>query len=207
MPSAHYSSSNCLFLQPKAMRTCLRRATIRGGREWGDKLAFFWIKHRNSKKEGTQVFAESEGKLNLLLQAAQLQAGVVQGLVGRKPGFYRTPLIRPYQMMFIEIDHIISADDHWNWSDHISWCSIYENRRWSVVSLHQILKRSCSLLPPCVSNPEKSNPEIKKSNPEKVLFPPPIQAIHSLYRYPHTFSYLPGWDQISFGWNIDQNYQ
>ena len=93
-----------------------------------------------------------------------------------------------------------------NWSDHISWCSIYENRRWSVVSLHQILKRPSSLLPPFVSNPEKSNPEIKKSNPEKVLFPPPIQAIHSLYRYPHTFSYLPGWDQISFWWNIDQNY-
>ena len=99
---------NCLFLQPKAMRTCLRRATIRGGREWGDKLAFFWIKHRNSKKEGTQVFAESEGKLNLLLQAAQLQAGVVQGLVGRKSGFYRTPLIRSYQMIFIEIDQITS---------------------------------------------------------------------------------------------------
>ena len=112
MPSAHYSSSNCLFLQPKAMRTCLRRATIRGGREWGDKLAFFWIKHRNSKKERTQVIAESEGKLNVLLvtilQAPQLQAGVVQGLVGRKPGFYKTPLIRSYQKIFIEIDQIIS---------------------------------------------------------------------------------------------------
>ena len=143
------------------MRTCLRRATIRGGREWGDKLAFFWIKHRNSKKEGTQVFAESEGKLNLLLQAAQLQAGVVQGLVGRKSGLYKTPLIRSYHIRWWSLKLIRSYQLTFNlWKSSLICCIFVSNpekvlfsphtlciKSWKIKSWNQKIKSWKGLIP------------------------------------------------------------